>query len=248
MNPGPCVLVTVTFNDTACAVALIPHCPVRTKLRGTPPVRAGGPYGPVNPFPRVSASRQGFSPTKCSGGVGTVSTASTADGETSPFGNTRAEGLHEAGAGQFSIVDCAREIALEQRKDRIVQKKRVRIDMVLSLMCGLLTVRARILSSAATVDHPDEGRRRPRAPDVWRDPELPSVCGSEEPLELRRVSSLARGLSGAVVDDVALRVEESDGRDGTAVETGDELALIGRHVLEIDHEEPGLVAMSPVES
>src|SRR5438552_7500844 len=132
MNPGPCVFVTVTFSDTACAVALIPHCPVRTKLRGPPWVRAGGPYGPVNPFPRVSASRHGFRPTKYSGGVGTLASPSADNGETSPFETARAGGVHEAGAGQFSIVDCASATAPEHTKDRIVQKERVRIDMGLS--------------------------------------------------------------------------------------------------------------------
>src|SRR5947207_2656683 len=175
MNPGPCVFVTVTFNETACAVALIPHCPVRTKLRGTPCVKAGEPYGPLNPFPRVSASRHGFRPTKYSGGVGTVSTASAADGETSPFETTREEGLHEAGAGQFSIFDCASETPPEHTKDTIAQKERVRIDMELSFLSGLLTVRAPILSSAAApIERRGGGSPRPRSqPNSTR---MPDEC------------------------------------------------------------------------
>src|SRR5438876_739659 len=59
MNPGPCVFVTVTFTETAAALAGLPQRPVSVKFRGDPWVRAGGPYAPVKPLPRVSAMRQG---------------------------------------------------------------------------------------------------------------------------------------------------------------------------------------------
>src|SRR5262252_493440 len=59
MKPGPWVLVTVMFRETAWAVAAMPHRPMRVKLRGEPAAREGGPYWPVNPLPRVSTTRQG---------------------------------------------------------------------------------------------------------------------------------------------------------------------------------------------
>src|SRR5207245_197552 len=56
---------------------------------------------------------------------------------------------------------------------------------------------------------------------------LPTSCRAEDRLELGRIPSLPRGLSGAVVDDFALAVEEGQRRDGAPVEAGDQVALIG---------------------
>src|SRR6266487_2242491 len=101
MKPGPCVLVTVTFKETAAArggrLAVrggMPHFPVRVKFRGTPAVSAGGPYPAGNPAWRVSAIRQGSTPMK---GRGLV----TAPIVVSP--SLGLAGLHVAGAAQLGI-------------------------------------------------------------------------------------------------------------------------------------------------
>src|SRR5450756_921550 len=54
---------TAKLNDTACALAGIPHCPVIVKLRWIPPPAIdGGPYPAGNPLvARVSATRHGVS-------------------------------------------------------------------------------------------------------------------------------------------------------------------------------------------
>src|SRR5438270_6072339 len=94
MNPGPCVFVTVTFKETAPALAGMPQRPVSVKFRGDPWARAGGPYAPVKPLPRVSAMRQGVI---AMNGRGFVS-------ESAVIPLVRG-GLQLAGADQFGI-DC----------------------------------------------------------------------------------------------------------------------------------------------
>src|SRR5215470_5375417 len=66
MNPNglDCVLVTVTFNDTAPAPTVSPQRPVKTQVRTSlaakaPPVLIGTPA-----VPHVSTNRQGVTPMK----------------------------------------------------------------------------------------------------------------------------------------------------------------------------------------
>src|SRR5512147_863251 len=94
MKPGPCVLVTVTFNETAWAPGGMPHFPVRVKLRGTPPLSAGVPYPAGKPAWRVSTIRQGERPMK---GRGLVTPPIV---EIPPLALS---GDHVAGAGQSAI-------------------------------------------------------------------------------------------------------------------------------------------------
>src|SRR5712692_2418472 len=107
MKPGPAVLVTVTFKETACAVPAMPHWPVRVKFLGIDPGSDGGPYAPVNPLPRVSAIRQGVMAIKGSGEVGNASRPSLlrlAGVFPSSAAICVCAGLQSSGAGQFSIA------------------------------------------------------------------------------------------------------------------------------------------------
>src|SRR5437773_10648926 len=104
MKPGPCGLVTVTFEDTAAAWEGMPHRPVSMRLRGSPAVSAGGPYPVGNSAWRVSAIRQGVMPMKGNGDVGNPSTASILTPASRSCPETgRAGGLQSAGAGQLAI-------------------------------------------------------------------------------------------------------------------------------------------------
>src|SRR5688500_10488540 len=53
------ISATVKLNDTAEAPAGTPHCPPMVKIREPLGESAGGPYSPVNPWPRVSTTRHG---------------------------------------------------------------------------------------------------------------------------------------------------------------------------------------------
>ena len=93
-----------TFNaaklkDTAAAEAGIPHCPAMVKSRVALARRAGGPKAPVNPLPRVSATRQGVRAMKGRGGNAGLTASMRA-----PRGARAAGGVQKAGAGQLGIA------------------------------------------------------------------------------------------------------------------------------------------------
>src|SRR5579864_9763282 len=52
-------VVAPKLNETAATPLGMPHDPPIGKLRATLPERPGGPKGPENPLPRVSATRHG---------------------------------------------------------------------------------------------------------------------------------------------------------------------------------------------
>ncbi len=83
-NPAPSVCVTVTFNETAWALAGIPHCPASRNSRGVPAESDGGPYSPLKPLPRVSMTRQGVRATKGRGWAEAAATLS-ADMDSMPI-------------------------------------------------------------------------------------------------------------------------------------------------------------------
>src|SRR2546429_5359201 len=112
MNPGPCVFVTVTFKETAPALAGMPQRPVSVKFRGDPWARAGGPYAPVKPLPRVSAMRQGVI---AMNGRGFVS-------ESAVIPLVRG-GLQLAGADQFGIDSVASVVAASNPVPRTMQER-----------------------------------------------------------------------------------------------------------------------------
>src|SRR5512138_1939792 len=58
-SPLVVISAAVKLSDTAEALAGIPQWPAIVKLRVPLGASAGGPNSPVNPNPRVSATRQG---------------------------------------------------------------------------------------------------------------------------------------------------------------------------------------------